>query len=655
MTLLALLITSGLLWLNLVGLGLLLNYAVRDYAVSRICAPVALCLCLFFLEHFYGLGGRLALFPASTALSAWLAWRHRALLAGNAGLEGAFALGFAYCMAWRYAFPDIDLSGEKIPDLVFITNYISGPQLPPLDRWLPPFRFDFYYSFQHYSAALLGRWFHLGASYSYSYAYCVIVGLITAAAYGAAGRLCGWRPARWLIVAALLAGGCGLGLFVHLSMRNGVLPEETCRYLGLHFAAADRTALGRFLDARMYPPGTTSPELPILPLSFVIAEGEFHPPLAGFLILALGALLIATLEEEPDPRRRGALAALLAATVPLMLLSNTWVFPLQAAAVGGWFAYRAACGERRLGIPGLIGAGVATALAYPFLAGFMHQPLAHSAQLEFTRPGSHSWLGWAMVFWPLLGLAALGLLNRERRGLVIYLACLWTLLMVGTEVFYVHDVKAGTLERYNSTLKWWSWIYAGGILTLGAANLASRSRLCRYGSFAMILVPCFQVYDYGRFFIVEPKPSAGHMEGSHWLTRDATLGYMIRTLSERPDGICLESNITLENTEASVIGVFANKQALVGWPTQENIWRAGQTEIEQRMGEVNDFYADKMRDPLAWLLQNNVRYVLWLQRDNDNQNCRFAPLWRKIGSRYTWRHFYGNDGDWAVGFWERGD
>ena len=53
--------------------------------------------------------------------------------------------------------------------------------------------------------------------------------------------------------------------------------------------------------------------------------------------------------------------------------------------------------------------------------------------------------------------------------------------------------------------------------------------------------------------------------------------------------------------------------------------------------------------------RNNIRYVLWLQRDNYRKNDRFLPIWNKIRSRYAWRHYAGNDGDWAVGFWERVD
>jgi hypothetical protein len=88
---------------------------------------------------------------------------------------------------------------------------------------------------------------------------------------------------------------------------------------------------------------------------------------------------------------------------------------------------------------------------------------------------------------------------------------------------------------------------------------------------------------------------------------------------------------------------------------QEGIWREFRTEVRDRVAQVNAFYGGKMEDPLGWLLANNVRYVLWLQKDNDNLNARFLPLWAKIKPRYAWHHFAGNDGDWAVGFWERVD
>jgi uncharacterized membrane protein len=267
----------------------------------------------------------------------------------------------------------------------------------------------------------------------------------------------------------------------------------------------------------------------------------------------------------------------------------------------------------------------------------------------------HSWLGWLSVFWPVFALGILGFWNKERRGVVWYLICTWTVLMVGTEVFYVHDVNSGTWERYNSTLKWWGWIYAGAILTLGSVNLGAVSKICRYGSFLVILGPCVESYDIVRYFAGTDKPSLGHLEGSFWLTGDSCVRDILLALKARPDGICIDSNVTYGNTDATVLGAFAHKAALVGWPVQEGIWRDQQIEIADRMNSLNDFYAGKMEDPVGWLLANNVRYVLWLQKDNNDGNHLFLPLMAKMKAHYTWRHFYGNDTDWALGFWERKD
>jgi uncharacterized membrane protein len=656
MTPLFLLISLGLIWANLVGLGLIGNYLTKDYAVSRIGSLLVLCLSFFFLEHFHGLGPKLWFLPLSSVLSACLIWKDRDVIAKNWVFEAAFGVGLLYCLVWRYTFPDIGVFEEDFPDLVFIHDYALGSQLPPVDRWMPPFKADFYYSFQFYCAALLGRWFRLSPGICYQFAYCMMSGMIASSVFTAVRRLCAWRPASWVVTGALLVGGCGLGLVIHLAMKSYIQPLEMVRYLGMVWAPEYRTAFGKFLDGMMYTPGVKPVELPVEPLSYIIVKGEFHPPLMGYVILAFSFLVIAALEGERTPRQRRLLHALLAATIPLSLIGNTWVFPLQAALVAGWFIYRAITGERDHWLTGLFGAGAASALAYPFLVSFLQQPAAHTTALRFTRAGDHATLvEWLSVFWPLVCLMALAPLNRERRGLSLFFVCLWAALLAGTEFFYNHDINSGTWERFNSSLKWWGWIYAAGILSLGALNLGSRSRFCRYASLIVILLPCIQVYDYGVQYIRTPKESAGKLDGTDWLTRDTALRDIVSALQARPDGICIDSGNAFGNTDATALAIFGNKQAFMGWPVQEGIWREFRTEVRDRVSQVDAFYSGKMANPLGWLLENNVRYVLWLQKDNDNLNARFVPLWKSIQSRYAWRHFAGNDGDWAVGFWERVD
>jgi hypothetical protein len=437
-------------------------------------------------------------------------------------------------------------------------------------------------------------------------------------------------------------------------MRSYVQPLQMARYLGMVWDPKYRTPIGRFLDAHMYVPGVVPIELPVEPLSYLIVKGEFHPPLIGFVVLALTALLIAALAGEGNPRQRGVLHGLLAATVPLALIGNTWVFPLQAVLVLGWFVYRTAAGEREHWLGGFLGAAAATALAYPFLSTFLLQPAVHMTALEMTRGSDHATLvEWLSVFWPVVILLALAPLGRERRGLAIYLAVTWAALLVATEVFFNHDVNGATWARFNSTLKWWGWIYAGVMLTLGPVNLSSPRRLCRYGSLVAILLPCWQAYDYTRLFREKPKPSVGRMDGSYWLTRDYVVRGMVGSLLSKPDGIAIDSHNTFENTDATVIPIIAGKKALMGWPVQEGIWREFRPEVRERVAQLGDFYANRMPNPLAWLLDNDVRYVLWLQKDNDHLNERFRAIGSKISPRYVWRQFAGNGGDWAVGYWER--
>jgi hypothetical protein len=656
MTPLFLLISMGLIWVNLVGLALLCDRGLKDYAVSRIGSIFGICLFLFFIEHFQGLGPRLWFLPFSSLVSAWLIWSDRDKLRAHAVVEAAFGAGLVYCMVWRYTFPDIDLFEERIPDLLFIHNYAHGTLLPAPDRWMPPFNADFYYSFQFYAAALLGRWFGLEPNLSYQFAYCVITGLICCAVFTAARRLSPWRPAAWILTVALMLGGCGLGLVIHLAMKSYLEPLEMVRYLGMVWEPQYRTAFGKALDGMMYTKGVTAIELPVEPLSYLVVKGEFHPPLIGFLVLAFSLLVIASLAGEATPRRRWVLHALLAASIPLALIGNTWVFPLQAVLVLGWFVYRGLAGERAHWLAGLFGGGAACTLAYPFLVHFLQAPAVHTTVLRATHRGDHATVvEWLSVFWPLVGLMLLSFLNRERRGLCMFFGAVWLVLLAGTEIFYNHDINGGTWERFNSTLKWWGWIYAGGVLTLGALNLSARSRLCRYASLVVILLPCAMIYDYGRQFVETPKDTMGHLDGTYWITRDTALRDIVSALKSRPDGICIDSNLAFANTDANVLGLFGNKKAYLGWPVQEGIWREFRTEIRDRQAEVAAFFAGKMADPLAWLLKNDIRYVLWLQKDNDDLNARFLPMDAKIKSRYVWRHYAGTDTDWAVGFWERAD
>ena len=64
-----------------------------------------------------------------------------------------------------------------MPNLAMIEAYMRGTRLPAPDIWFPPYRLNFYYSFQHYGAALMGRILLLPTGSAYNIAYCLLVAL----------------------------------------------------------------------------------------------------------------------------------------------------------------------------------------------------------------------------------------------------------------------------------------------------------------------------------------------------------------------------------------------------------------------------------------------------------------------------------------------
>jgi hypothetical protein len=431
---------------------------------------------------------------------------------------------------------------------------------------------------------------------------------------------------------------------------------DIVRFLGGAIVHDPLTPLGQSVASWMTTPGIEPRDLPMEPLSYFLTKGDYHPPMAGFVLLALAAALIAAQETGASGRTRKLNCALLASTVPIALISNAWVLPLQFLLVAGWFVYRAICGEKSCIVPGIVGAAVAVGLEYPFLVEFTQQAIGSNVALRMTASDDHTpLLGWILMFWPVVGIMVLGALNKERRSFSLYLVGIWIVALFASEFFYNHDLYGGPFARFNSTLKWWQWIYAGIILTVGASNLGSKSRVCRIGTLVFLLPNLTFAYDLGRQFAGTPKDAVGQLSGSAWICKDVVIRDIISELGSRPDGVTLESGLIMANSESPAVTLFANKQSLLGWPWMEEAYRGGFFEIPERFDQINKFYQGKSPDPLKWLLHNDVRYILWLPRDNDDHNSRFLPILEKIKPRYYWHGVYGNNIDFAIGYWERID
>jgi uncharacterized membrane protein len=352
MSLVFLSLAIAALWINLLGAGLAAKPFVEDYSIARVVGVVALCLSCFCIEHFFGFGPHLAVLPFTSVASIWIIWRNRALVRANVDREAVFAAGFFYCFVWRFTFPDIDYTEDKMPNFGLIESYMRGVRLPGPDLWMSPFPANCYYSFQHYCAALLGRLIGVGPGVSYHLGFCVMVGFTALLMCGCIARLCSWRPGRWLVVTSLFFGGCGIAGVVHFLVKEAYI-LDVVRFVGGSIVHNQLTPLGQRVSGWMATPGLEARDLPMEPFSYYLTKGDFHPPLAGFLLLALAAALIASQESGASGRRRSVNHALLAATMPIALISNAWIVPLQCLLVVGYFVFCSSAGREAVLAPGV--------------------------------------------------------------------------------------------------------------------------------------------------------------------------------------------------------------------------------------------------------------------------------------------------------------
>jgi uncharacterized membrane protein len=658
--------TVALLLINLAGLTLLASRWLPPFALARSVGVLLSCLVLFYVEHFIGLGNLTWVWPIITLASLCLIWRSKAGFAekGFWWSECVFILAFLYGLTWRFTFPDITPSSERITDLYFIVNYLPGNTLPPLDQWYPPHHFNFYYALQHYGAALLGRIFGLDGGTSYNIAFALLMALPITLAWYFSSSFIKSRWPRLLLVLVLITGGTGFSPLMHLVIHQ---PDG----IDLSWSAAERiiagqrfignmelpnthritTPLGEKLFPRLKPEQKPTPdfearELPEETFGYQFFLGDYHPPIGGYFLLILALTLIAAVETGGIGRLGQALLAL---TVPATIVTNLWIFPLQAFLLAGWIGYR----YWQVKPPdwaALIGGGLlGLALIYPFLTGFAVNAI--QAPIKLVSWNDHTpFTHFVGLHWPLIVLVVLGLFQPSTRKLSITFALTFGALLLISEFIYIDDPSGGKYERTNTVMKWWGWIWAGGLVSLGTLCLASKAGFIRWSAVLTLVLVSFSTYDLARYYIFTGKNDRGHLSGHYWYTRDRNNRDLFNYLQAAPSGILLENQYDNAYTNTGIHALFTGKTALLGWTAHLMTWHGDVPDVWALMGQIKSFYAGALPTSLDWLLANNVRYVIWSPADNGKHPQAFNTISRQIGSRYVWRGFY-EAGDSHVGVW----
>jgi len=657
--------TLALLFVNLAGVTLITRRWVPPFALARSVGILALCLVLFFVEHFIGLGQLTWVWPITSVVSVALLYRERATLVASRfwWAEGVFYAAFLYMFAWKFAFPTLYPSSERVTDLYFIANYLDGSTLPPLDHWYPPHVFNVYYAFQHYAAALMGRMFGLDPGTTYNLAFALLLALPATLAWEFAGRYVKSAAAKSLLLLVLVSGGTGISPLTHLIFQTdsavsadqaeGNASERVIvsqRFIG-SLDQTVNTELGKWLFPKLAPEQKPTPEfepreLQMESYGYQIFLGDYHPPLGSYFLLLLALALIAAIEAQAVGHVG---QALLAATVPVVLVTNTWVFPLQGFLLLGWIAYRYWQNNPPAWTWVLGGGLLALALLYPFLSGFAIN--APGAPIRLTAATDHTPLNLFIgQHWPLLVLIVLGLFEPTTRKFSVAMAVTFGLLLLMSEVVYVDDVTGDKYERSNTTMKWWGWIWCGGVVSLGALCLGSASRAVRWTATVTLLLVSVYAYDVGRYFVVTGKGDLGRLSGHYWMTQDPTTKALINYLKNAPNGIVLENQYGNAYTNTSLYALFTGKPVLLGWPIHLLTWRGDVPDVWALNTQILEFYKGELRDSIEWLQLNHVEYIVWSATENDKNPQAFEKIQQQISSRYAWKEFYVAD-KYRVGLW----
>lgn len=669
-----------LLLVNIAGLSLYLRRWLPSFALARATGLLLFCVMFFFMEHFHGFGKLTWLWPLTTiaALSTLYIERQNRHLADFLRAERVFLIAFAYGFAWKWTFPVIYPTSERITDLYFIGNYLSGQTLPPLDNWYPPNRFDFYYAFQHYAAALMGRIFGFGPGLTYNLAFALLMALPITLAWDFTAEFLKQSWKQWLIVMTFVIGGTGVTPFVHLSYdppANATTEQQTNyvndamwaspRFIG-SFDQRLNTEFGLKVFPRQTKPDWEPRELPLEGFGYQFFVGDYHPPLGGFFLLLLAIASIGALErgrrlstiasdenlskvtDQKEPQHQLALQALLAFTVPLVIATNTWAFPLQGVLVLGWIVWGYLQGKPPSWKALLAGGGAGFLLLYPFLTGFAANALP--TPIKWVQTEDHTPIVQLLAMhWPLLLFGALSLFAKGARNMALMFTLIFLGLLLISECIFVDDPSGGKFERTNTVMKWWGWIWSGGLVTLATMLLASRVRWVQGVVVLALLIINWYVVDVARYWFYTDKSHAGKLAAHSVYTGDTTVRDMFGFLERAPTGIVLENNYGGSLTDSGIYSAFALKPTLLGWPMHLQTWHNDIGQVWILKEQIIQFYKGELPDAADWLQANHVDYIVWNAKDTVETDA-----WEKntnaIEEAYTW-HEFSSDPARHIGLW----
>ncbi len=608
---------------------------------------LALVVLMNFLEHFVALPNLLLLFPVLVALVGWFLLRPGLSYRPVVLPAAVFLASFAFTYLIRCLQPDILTSSDGLSDLNKINNFCQGGTLPPIDTWLPPYHYIWYYSLQHYAASIIKRLFDVQLGVAYNAAHALLSALTCVAGAAVAHRLSGGRTwITWTIPFLIESAATGSSALIQLTTHDpslwyannvsgGVIDYDKAAAAsqGDHFSL-----LWKWLALD---PHRERLELQVP--GFWTWRDEYHANSSGHFLTLLSMFVVA----ELSPLRRAMWPWIFAVLAPILAVdSSTWAYPISLLLCGGMVAIALRIG-RRPATPGLGALILLTAiiLIWPSLYDVTASPIAPG--MMPTKPEEAApWREFILQWWPIIVLWICGWCSfRVLPPGVRWILFVLPAMLIGVEWITVEG-------RYNTVEKMWGYTYGTGLVALFPI-VAQRAEfetlfqaVWRRGSLAtfpyrvitvvLLLSAAISFYAWMKNTLrwAPWGTSICHLEGDGYILADDQKRKMLQILTQVKRATFLSGKAAWCYNESPTLAVFTGNRSYSAWFYFESVADFPE-EALYRANLNNEFYAGTMADPLKFLQSNRITGVI-IWPDDQIPDGYLATLTKELQPAYDY-------------------
>ncbi len=590
--------------------------------------PLVLVVLLNFIEHFIALPVLMWLFPLLAGLVIWMALKpgydKRELLLPSLIFLGAFAFTFGV----RCLQPDIIPTSDGLADLNKINNYCQGDTLPPTDTWLPPFKYEWYYSLQHYAASIIKRLFAIKIGVAYNISHALLSALTCMAAAAAAHRISGGRT--WITVAVpflIESAATGSSAYIQLTMHDPNLwlaDNLSGGYDDLAHNSPDNP-----IWKLMAAPHHERLELQVP--GFWTWRDEYHANSSGHLLTLLSVFIIAELIQLEKAIWPWVMAVL---TPVLAVVASTWAYPITGLLCGGGVVIALVAGRRPASVPlaSLILFG-GLLLIWPAFYNVTSSP--EVPDVLWTKPEERAPLYEFLIqWWPVIMLWIYGLcLYRQLPPTLRWVLFVIPVMLIGIECISVEG-------RYNTVEKMWGYTYGTGLIALFPIVAGRGTLPGKIVTIVLLVSASISMSGWLRnasnWMPWGPWSDAEfQLEGTHYITVDDQKKKLLEVMGAFKHltfltGECVDFNYY----ESPALQVFTENRSYATWTYFESVANFRE-QAEYREKQNNDFYSGAMTNRLQFLQAHDIAGVM-IWPDNNISNDALSALTTEISSAYEY-------------------